>query len=265
LLQTAPGFGSGLLAALVAATLDDASQQNAIALAVMLNLVLALTIIIAALAQAQVPEAYRFGPTASHLSDNDLKQIRLSASGRPWVIVGRADPFDAADLRWYVEAFLEADRVSAGLRRGSIEGFSAELPSRRAYGAPKKWNRAWTGEYVQVPAPGRDPLVLSSSRDLSRPFRIVGSFTDEELISLVTFVRGSPAGSEAPSGGRVVTPIFRAIKGDWPIASVVQLAPDVVEVSLLDEQPSEKSGQMARVRARGGGWAIERLYVWNAD
>ena len=85
-------------------------------------------------------------------------------------------------------------------------------------------------------------------------------------MSLVAFVRGSPPGPPVVSSrGEPLAPIFRAIRGDWPISGIARRAEGAIEVHLLDEYPSEKSGQMARLRAHEGGWTIERLYVWNAD
>ena len=195
------------------------------------NTLLAVTVGVGVLSQAAVPVPQRLGYTAHHLTEDDLKQIALLASGRPWLIVAHAVSGLAPEPRWYVEVYLEPSHISSSLRRGSVEAFVADL-------------------------------LVRSSRDLNRPFRVTGAFEDDELASLVAFVRDSPADpSQRPDAHHMV----KAIKGDWPIVAVTQEPRRPVEVALIDDDPREMSGQKAFLRNISGRWTIERLGGWVAD
>jgi hypothetical protein len=209
------------------------------------------------------------GPTGDQLSTDDLAQIaRISgeAGGKPWVLVGHP-PGLVESARWFVDVYLEADRTVGVLRRGRIQVVTALLPSIAAYAAPKTWQRVSSAEYAQAPIPGANPAELTGSRDLNRPFRVHGTLSDEALLSIVSFVRSSPATPppDSRTPGQIVPRILLGVEGTWPIERVVARDDTTVEVSLIDLEPTEKSGQKLMLRGAGTGWTVERVFLWIAD
>jgi hypothetical protein len=141
----------------------------------------------------------------------------------------------------------------------------ATLSGSKEHAGPKTWERGPTRPYAQVPEAGRDPDAISGGRDLSRPFRVSGSFTDDELVSLVAYLRTQPRATDDPgSRTKSAKPVFERVRGDWPIASVSR-QDDAVHVIFLDEDPREKTGQLVELRSSGRDWTLVRLLLWVAD
>ena len=100
-----------------------------------------------------------------------------------------------------------------------------------------------------------------------RRFRSPDPLSDEALLSIVALIRDSPPVSAPTSTdrGQPVARIFTNVEGTWPIASIVVREASLVEVSMLDANPAEKSGQKVVMRGAGKAWTIERLFAWIAD
>jgi hypothetical protein len=142
----------------------------------------------------------------------------------------------------------------------------ASLPSQTAYGAAKRWELVSAADYAQVLVQGTKPHAITGSRDLNRPFRIVGTLDDEALFGIVSLIRTSPKVPTPPDTrtSQPIAGIFTQVEGSWPIVAMIRQG-DAVEVSLLDTKPSEKSGQKVVLRGSGRSWTIDRLFFWIAD
>jgi hypothetical protein len=210
----------------------------------------------------------RLGPMGDRLTADDLEQIRrLDFGGRAvWVLAGQPRGFEPSNS-WYVHAYLDPDHVRADTRRGRIAVLKAEMTSPDAYDGPKTWTLVSMLDYAQVPVSTARPNAIDGGRDLNRPFRVVGSFDDDSLVAIVSFIRSGPILEVPflPTTGRPPAGSFRQVEKSWPISSLIQLAPTAVEVSLLDGSPNEKSGQRVMIRKYGTSWTITHLDVWFAD
>lgn len=231
-----------------------------------LSALLALTVLLNQ--QSITSSAVRLGPTGDRLTSDDSDQIqRLSVGARPlWVLQGLPRGFEPSNS-WYVVAYLEPDHIRADIRRGRLAIVKAEMTSPDAYDSPKKWAVVSTGEYAQVPVPGTTRAAITGSRDLNRPFRVVGTVDDDSLVAIVSLIRTGPsiAVEFQAKTGPAPTGIFRQVEKSWPIGSLLMLSADAVEVSLLDTSPSEKSGQKVWLRKYGTSWTVTRLTGWVAD
>ena len=218
--------------------------------------------------QSPVPTPIRLGPTGDRLTADDLAQIgRLDFGGRAvWVLVGHPHGL-ILSKSWYVNAYLEPDYVAARVRRGRIAVLRAEMTGPDAYDGPKTWELTSMNDYGQVPVSMERSDAITGGRDLNRPFAVVGRFDDELLVAIVTLIRSGPSITLPPGQRTRPTPagIFRTVEKSWPIAFMRRQADAVVEVSLLDPSPHEKSGQTVMLRKYGTDWAVVDLTAWIAD
>ena len=228
---------------------------------------LLLAVILSLTLQSKTLSPVRLGPTGDRLTADDREQIRrLDFGGRAvWVLVGHPRGLILSNS-WYVNAYLDPDHVRADIRRGHIAVLKAEMTSPDAYDGPKTWALVSMSDYAQVPVSTARPDVIAGGRDLNRPFRVVGSFDDDSLVAIVSFIRSGPilgVPSQATKGGPP-DGIFRQVEKSWPIDSVVQRG-SAAEVSLLDQSRYEKSGQGIILRREGTSWTVTDLGAWVAD
>ena len=220
-------------------------------------------LLVAVLDQVESHLPVRIGYTGKHLTAaivHDVAALLPEDPGNIWLAVGHA-PNLLNEPRWYVEVFLVPDRITPALRRGRVETVAAALSAPQAYSGPKRWQKNSTAEYAQVPVRGTDPARVAGGGDLNRPFRVVGSFTDEDLIAIVDYIRSSPvARDRANQRG----PFTDRVRGQWPIGLIVRNA-DGVEVTWLEPKDREKSGQRATLRRDGRLWTLTRVGYWIAD
>ena len=218
--------------------------------------------------QSTVPPAIRLGPTGDRLTSDDLDQIGLlNLGGRAvWVMEGRPRGFERSNS-WYVVAYLTPDQIRADIRRGRLAVLKAEMTSPEAYDGPKRWELVSMGDYAQVPVSAANADAISGGRDLNRPFKVVGTVDDESLVAIVSLIRTGPSIAVEFQAKTAPPPtgIFRRVEKLWPIASLLMLSADAVEVSLLDTSPNEKSGQRVWLRKYGTSWNVTRLVAWFAD
>lgn len=206
---------------------------------------LLLAMIVSLSVQSPAPSAIRLGPTGDRLTADDREQIgRLDFGGRAvWVLVGQPHGFVLSNS-WYVNAYLEPDHIRPHIRRGRLAVLKAEMTSPDAYDGLKTWAVASMLDYAQVPATTDKPDVITSGRDLNRPFRVVGTFDDDTLVSIVSTIRSGPIldASLQPKTGPPPSGVFYQVQKLWPIRSIVQQG-NAAEVSLLGVSPNERSGQ----------------------
>jgi hypothetical protein len=211
----------------------------------------------------------RLGPAGDRLSADDLAQIARLAkaeSGSPWLVVAYPPGPMIDSTRWFVTVFLEPDSWNSALNIGTTLTLGAALSAPGAYEATKTWRVQASGKYAQIPVPGSDPRVVRGARDLNRPFPVVGVIDETALLAIVSLIRGSPTIQPPPSPTRQpAVPILTTVQGHWPITRAVFRNASSVDVQLLDEKASEKSGQGVALRKVGPSWSVSGLTYWIAD
>jgi len=214
------------------------------------------------LLQAAAAAPVRLGPSADQLSKIDIAGIStlVEGQGPVWVLIAQSQGFIPGR---FVEVFLSPEVRTPSLRRGRM--VSVQAPPPTTGDVASVWKRTGAEQpYAQVPLSRTDPDQVTNSRDLNRPFRIVGAFSDEEIVSLVAFIRSSPKvpGNPRP-GGTLVMPNSE-VQGQWPIGLLSHSGGEI-RVSLLDNDPRERSGQSVIVRRDGTTWIVQRVNMWVSD
>jgi hypothetical protein len=99
-------------------------------------------------------------------------------------------PRTALPETWYVDAFLPPTRRTGMVRRGTVRHLECK-PTRRA--TCLEWHlRPRPGVYVQVAdGPGFD-VSVTVRRNSERPIVLKGEFSDQDLVSLVLYIRSKP-------------------------------------------------------------------------
>ena len=178
----------------------------------------------------------RIGDVARRMTEQDIAalELLLPSGAKPWLLIGvRA---------WgeVVEAYLEPTSTTPALRRGTVVSV---------------WIRQRTESYAQVAIPGRSFDDIQGDQDINRPFRVVGRFDDEELVSLVRLLRSNPKSPFSIES--------------WPILSVRRNEDDCcdngrrfasVEVLLRE---TDTGGQVIKLRQAGQDWIIVAVGHWD--
>jgi len=132
---------------------------------------------------------------AQQLSEQDIANLELlmPKGKKPWLYWGELDVLDwgTVDAIATVAAYLPPDSETSEIRRGTM--ITLRWPDH----SPAK---AWTvidanGSYAQVAIAGKSFDQIQRDQDLNRPFKVVGTFDDAELLSIVNFVRTKYPGS----------------------------------------------------------------------
>jgi len=208
--------------------------------------------------QAGAPS--RLGTVGRQLTDAHiaaLERLAAAAGGRPWLLVGD-EAFTPAPRSWFVDIYLAPNVTTDQLRRGRIQTAVSDGTSSGADRKP--WRLQDSASWAQVVVPRRAFDEIVGDRDLNRPFRVSGSFDDDEIVSLITFIRTNPKNS-SPSASDQARPasIFTDVDGSWPVSRIHRSNDGVVEVSLLR---SEHDGQTVAVIRADGRWVVTRLTAW---
>jgi hypothetical protein len=207
----------------------------------LLNAFLQLALLFVSLGQsATIP--LRTGVVARQLTNAEVAALEmvLPKGSTPWLLNGDHVPFLLN--RQYVEAFLPPTLETPLLRRGMFVSVERRSPT-------SPWVVQRTEAYAQVAIPGRRFDDIRDDHDINRPFRVIGRFEDEELVSLVHFLRSNP-----PTRGGVAIQL-------WPILWNKRNADDSVDVPLM-EGPSH--GQALTLRRSGQDWEIVSTGGWAA-
>jgi hypothetical protein len=186
--------------------------------------------------------AMRTGDVARSLTSEEIAQLEQMVGEKPWLVEGRR-PIGPPSPSQTITAYFAPTTVTATLRRGAYLRFSRDLPG--------PWKGIGSARpYVQVAIPGRPFDEIQNDQDLNHPFIVTGSFQNEELVELVTFIRSNPAVIPGePWGGTKV--------GTLPITSIVSRADGSVSVEWLFDPPNQ--GQTAILEKRGANWVVISL------
>jgi hypothetical protein len=197
-------------------------------------------------------EPYRFGSVAEALPPDSVAGIveaTRSVGGPPWALLG----WDSQVLPrvLYVDAFLPPTISAAKLRRGAfVRLLCKPIGDRPACGT---WEReSELGAYVQVADGPTDFGPIATVRGESeRPIRVIGDFTDDELRSLVAYVRSRPT---------------QPVRPGWVGASLSDFEPirDILlrEDGSVDVVCGLAFGQTARVSRPNGTWQLSGVGGW---
>jgi hypothetical protein len=148
-------------------------------------------------------------------------------------------------LPYYLHATLFLAPTGPASRAGVVRGGVVYLK------CPTEPRTECTADWQEDEAPARWAL-LSSTVDAVRagsgdpPFELHGEFSDAELLSLVAYVRTSPA-PDAPPGS-----VALGIRGDWEIASIGRNDDGTVYVA----QRRGDIGQHGKFKKTRRGWKI---------
>jgi hypothetical protein len=199
----------------------------------------------------------RSGAYAERLSNSDVAEItRRAASVGKSVVLLDGDVSQVLPETWYIDAYLEADSTSAAIHRGRVLRLESEVVEGKAV----RWRTRFpVTSYARVPT---SPTTRPSG-SLDRPFLLDGSFSDEELIGLINYIRTSPqtgAQTIREAGGGIIGGSGFSVEGTWPVTSVGRSGNDV-RVWL---QNSTRSGQTVTLIRERGRWVAVHVVMWIA-
>jgi len=200
---------------------------------------------------------YLHGPLAECLSVGDLNQlvsVSSSTGGHPWLleanysIPGRRD-------NWAVSIYLPADRQTERLRRGRVVKCLSVPPQNAKHGRERRLSGP-PGSYAQVSIPDRHfTAQLLDPSGIELPFILEGEFADDDLVSLVDFIRSSPAfvpeSARSHDSEKMVPPV--RVDGRYPIVAIVRKPDGTFEVG-TGSRPG--AGQHIAVRRIGSRWVV---------
>lgn len=146
-----------------------------------------------------VDGVYRFGRLGPRLTREDLAAISRTAgtpASPPWALFGSYS--QVLPATWYVDAFLAPTVATDRIRRGPVRHLQCR--PRRDDGPCLEWEALPnTDDYVQIAdGPSFDGAV-TIRRSSERPIQVDGNFSDEDLLSLVAYIRSKPAPTTAPN------------------------------------------------------------------
>lgn len=147
----------------------------------------------------------------------------------------------------YVHAYCASDWSNVSnvpLRRGAF----VSLIRRPA----EPWTVVSKDSYAQVADSGvGSDRLPDGDRDIRRPFRLIGSLDDVDLVSLVLFVRARPSNPRSNQYQHQ-----SRVEGGWPINLVRSNADGTVTVALSRD---DLSSQLVQLRKTTQGWEIVRI------
>jgi hypothetical protein len=193
-------------------------------------------------------ELFRLGERVPRLASEDLGAIERVASsqGHPWALLSWRSQI--LPETWYADVFIDPAMRSGTLRRGqTVSLWCAPTVGRTAclQWLAKKGN----GEYAQIAdaAVFGDSLLPRTLREW--PIRLVGEFSDEELESVVAYIRTSPKVDASPETAMVVD-------GSRPIRDIYREAAGVVRAWLT---LADGIVQAVRFVRKKGVWQVVEI------
>jgi hypothetical protein len=190
------------------------------------------------------------GEVGLQLSEQDVRDLQRVLPGRqiPWLLIGERG--QTGNSQQLIQAFLPPTSTRPDLRRGPLISVS-----RWTDPTPQEWTipsyaPAGTQSYAQVAIEGRNFDQVLNAQDMNRPFRVVGTVDDADLVSIVGLLR-SIADTASPQS---VQP--------WPTIMVEARADNEVVVTLL--RVSSMSGQRVTLQKQGQTWIVVSVRIWVA-
>jgi hypothetical protein len=201
-----------------------------------------LQVMVLTLAQAGA-STIRTGDVARSVTAEDIASIETMVGAKPWLVDG-SRPLGPPAASQTIRAYFAPTTATSTLRRGAYMTFSRDLNP-----GPGPWRGMGSAQpYVQVAIPGRPFDQIENDDDLNRPFTVSGSFQNEELVELVSFVRSNPG---VVTGGR-----GQGSVGTRPITTVQRELDGSVSVGWRFDL---NQGQTAILEKRGANWVVTSL------
>ena len=206
---------------------------------------------------------FLIGERASELEPSDLAKIlSLTARyGSAWLLdINEAEWLRPPNLR--VGVYLAPDVVSSTVRRGRLLGVVQEpSPAPPGY----EWHvRGDAQAWAQVALPGEEfGTRMKRPRTLDRPFLVLGNPSDNNLASLVAFIRDGPEKPERTThnpDGSLSFEIAVKVDGKNPILVIEKKAEAIFRVST---ERRHGTGQAVEVRKGDKGWQVVSVGVWS--
>jgi len=184
-----------------------------------------------------------YGPIAAQLTPADIAEVVATCStpGKPAWLLEAYRLRHLSSENWFVDVHLAPDRTSPRLRRGEVNLCHSSDPVEP--GQPVRWvSRGGHDRYAQVALQGSEfGESLQNPAELERPFNLLSEIGDEDLVSLVDFVRSS-------AGGKA--------KGGLPIRLVLRTAEGLFVVQTMER---EDTGEQVEIRRVDGQWVLEEV------
>jgi hypothetical protein len=204
------------------------------------------------IAGAEAQDIYRFGRLGLRLPAEDIAAIARS-------VAERGTPL--AMLGWYSQTLPEVRYVDVFLPPTSLKQTIRRGPIARLKCSPHAHDSACIA-WEESAAPGQYALVADSAAGFSegylprtpreRPIRIVGDLSDDDIVTLVAYIRTSPR-PRAERGSSTM-----ALSGDLPILDI-EREPDGVFRAWLTEDGGVVHS--ARFRHTRQGWQITEVVL----
>jgi hypothetical protein len=219
--------------------------------------------VVALLAQAApVATPVITGPNGPVLNADDIAQITALVTPKgcaPWVLFVSDIGFIPA-LSVTVDCAAPVNGI--GVRRGRRHEVSAEVRGR-ALDQPRAWVYVSDGAWVQVPVRDTAPDSTNGATGQGRPFRADPSLSDDDVASIVAFIRTNPR-AESPSGQSAPQ-----VPGDRPIQSIrtARGSSETArwDVTLPSAADRERAAVAATIERRAGAWVVVKvgMVVWD--
>jgi len=192
----------------------------------------------------------RVGDAARKLSKRDVADIQraLTSAGKTERLFS-INGGETKQKNSTVYGYLAHESATAGFRR--CEKIMIARPSHQARWTVYPLGEKNGGTCAQVAVSGQSLDSMTSDRDVSRPFWVIGNLTDDEIISAVRFIRSRPRTSQW--GGQV--------PGEWPIDQMFR-ALDGESVSVSLRAPNEYSGVSFSLQRDADTWIIKQFGNW---
>jgi len=210
----------------------------------MLNITIQIMLLWSSLVQATSAVVPRTGEVARQLTEQDVKSLELvlPADAKPWFLNG--DPGQIGNSQ-YIEVYLAPTTTTPALRRGPV------VSVMRRISPPTAWTARPAENYAQVAIPGRKFDEIQGDQDTNRPFRVLGSFDDNDIVQIVTALRSNskPTGQ----GLNSIQP--------WPILSINRESDGTARVRT---RGAVMQGQFITLRYGGQTWSVVAVGRWIA-
>jgi len=210
----------------------------------MIKIAIPLALLGLSLTQLTAVAPIRTGDGARQLTEQDVNglELVLPPDSRPWLLNGDQGQIGNAQ---FIQAFLYPTTTTVALRRGSV------ISVMRRISPPTSWTARPAEAYAQVAISGRKFEEIQGDQDINRPFRVLGTFDDNELVQIVAVVR-----SNSTPGGRGMNAIQ-----PWPILSIDRQGDNSARVMT---RGAVMQGQSITLARAGQNWSVVAVGAWIA-